>query len=346
MSLTETFNNFLNRKNYTRDNVPEMVLSDFERDEAHILEKISYQRKIREGLGRFMKHPYQVIRENPTNVLILSVPAAVFVFIGGLLFMFMNNSLFTIFTETLIDDVIIIAILVAIVPLAILDFMESKRKNSLEEALPNFFRDVAGMNDSGMTLPNAINNVANGQYGALTPYIRRLNAEMSWSVPFVEALLRFGKRVGTPLAQRAVDLISKASKAGGDVSEVLRAAANDSYEFYNLKQERRNNMLIYMVIVIISFLVFLFVIAILCSTFLTTMAEAGAKASQAGAAAAGFMGAVDILFYKRIFSHAALIQGFFSGLVAGQMGEGSAIAGLKYSAIMLVIAWITFRFFI
>ena len=346
MSLSETFNNFLNRKSYRRDNVPEMVLSDFERDEAHILEKISYQRKIREGFGRFLKHPYQFIREHPTNVLFVSVPAAVLVFMIGIGFILTTYSLASIFKDTLIDDVMVFAVLIAIVPLAILDFMESKRVNSLEEALPNFFRDVAGMNDSGMTLPNAINNVASGQYGALTPYIRRLNAEMSWSVPFVEALLRFGKRVGTPLAQRAVDLISKASKAGGDVSEVLRAAANDSYEFFNLKQERKNNMIIYMVIVIISFLVFLFVIAILCSTFLTTMAEAGAKASQAGAAAAGFMGAVDILFYKRIFSHAAMIQAFFSGLVAGQMGEGSAIAGLKYSAIMLTIAWVTFRFFI
>jgi flagellar protein FlaJ len=58
------------------------------------------------------------------------------------------------------------------------------------------------------------------------------------------------------------------------------------------------------------------------------------------------MGKVNIDFYKRLFSHAAMIQGFFSGLVAGQMGEGDVVAGLKYSAIMLIIAWVTFRFFI
>jgi flagellar protein FlaJ len=344
MGLGDTFNNFLNRSHFKRENVPEVVLSEYERDERHILEKISYQRKIREGLGRFLKHPFQFIRENPLNVLIISLPAAFLVFLIGISLIFTNYGLWSILTDTMIDDVIVISVLIAIVPLAILDFQESRRRNSLEEALPNFFRDVAGMNDSGMTLPNAIHNVAQGQYGALTPYIRRLNSEMSWSVPFVEALLRFGTRVGTPLAQRAVDLISKASKAGGDVSEVLRAAANDSYEFFNLKMERRNNMLIYMVIVLISFLVFLFVIAILESTFLTTMAEAGEKAAAAGAGT--FMARVDIAFYKRLFSHAAMIQGFFSGLVAGQMGEGSAIAGLKYSAIMLTIAWITFRFFI
>ena len=35
----------------------------------------------------------------------------------------------------------------------------------------------------------------------------------------------------------------------------------------------------------------------------------------------GFMGKIDIFIYKRLFSHAAMLQGFFSGLVAGQMGE-------------------------
>jgi archaeal flagellar protein FlaJ len=200
------------------------------------------------------------------------------------------------------------------------------------------------MNDSGMTLPHAVHLVAGAEYGTLTPHIRKLDNEMSWGVGFVDALYRFGKGLGTTLADRSVDLIAKASKAGGDVSEVLRAAAKDTFEVVNLQQERSNNMIIYVVIVLVSFAVFLFVIAILVSSFLTTMAAAGATASAAGAS--GFMGKIDLFLYKRLFSHAAMLQGFFSGLVAGQMGEGRFTAGLKYSALMLLIAWLTFRFFI
>jgi flagellar protein FlaJ len=230
-----------------------------------------------------------------------------------------------------------------VVPLAVLDFRDGKREKNLENALPNFFRDVAGMNDSGMTLPNAIRIVSAGEYGALTPYIKKLDVDMSWNVPFVEAIYTFGKRIGTPLAERSVDLIAKASKAGGDISEVLRAAARDSYEFVNLKTERANNMIIYEVIILIAFFVFLFVIVVLESTFLSTMADAGAAAAASGAGSQ-FMGSVDIDLYKRLFSHAAMIMGFFSGLVAGQMGEGRATAGLKFSAIMLIVAWALFRF--
>jgi flagellar protein FlaJ len=200
------------------------------------------------------------------------------------------------------------------------------------------------MNDSGMTLPNAVHLVATAEYGTLTPHIHKLDNEMSWGVGFVEALYRFGKGLGTNLSDRSVDLIAKASRAGGDVSEVLRAAAKDTFEIVNLKQERSNNMIIYVIIVLVSFAVFCFVIAILVSSFLTTMATAGATASASGAR--GFGGIIDLFLYKRLFAHAAMLQGFFSGLVAGQMGEGRVIAGLKYSAIMLLIAWVVFRFFI
>jgi len=75
------------------------------------------------------------------------------------------------------------------------------------------------------------------------------------------------------------------------------------------------------------------------------MATAGAAAASSGAGSQ-FIGNIDIPAYKRLFSHAAMIQGFFSGLMAGQMGEGRAIGGLKYSALMLIIAWVTFRIFI
>ncbi|RPJ53981.1 MAG: type II secretion system F family protein [Methanobacteriota archaeon] len=345
MAATDVFNDFFNRKK-PAELVPEPTLNEMEREQREIVDKIQHHRKTSVGFGKFLRHPVEFLRERPINSLIISLPLAFLIFLVGFSFIVGFYGFEALFTSTMIDDVIILAILVAVIPLAILDFIEGHRVNSLEASLPNFFRDVAGMNDSGMTLPNAVHIVSEGEYGSLTPYIRRLDAEMSWSVPFVDALYRFGIRVKTPLAERSVDLIAKASKAGGDASEVLRAAATDAYEFYNLKMERKNNMLIYMVIVLISFFVFLFVVAILVSTFLTTMAEAGSAAAATGSAGSKFIGNVDLFLYKRLFAHAGMIQGFFSGLVAGQMGEGRAVAGLKYSAIMLIIAWIMFRFFV
>jgi flagellar protein FlaJ len=334
----------VNRGDKTPPPLKSAELSSVESEVDEITLNLEKDRQTREGLGKFLKHPFQVLTEKPVNILILTVPLALIIFIGGFVSSVMSYGIGVLFTSTLVDDYTIFAVLVAIVPVAVLDFKEQMRIKNLENALPNFFRDLAGMNDSGMTLPNAVHIVAGAEYSTLTPHIRKLDQDMSWGAGFVEAMFRFGRDLGTPLADRSVDLIAKASKAGGDISEVLRAAAKDTFEVVNLSQERSNNMLIYVIIVLVSFAVFLFVIAILVSTFLTTMATAGASAAASGAR--GFMGQIDLFQYKRLFTHAGLLQGFFSGLVAGQMGEGRLIAGLKYSAIMLFIAWVTFRFFI
>ncbi|OPX67366.1 MAG: flagellar assembly protein J [Methanoregulaceae archaeon PtaB.Bin056] len=318
----------------------------FAREQVEISRKLERHRSQRSGWRRVLKHPVKVLLEKPLNILILTLPLAVIFFLVGTAVVIRDYGMSVLFTTTLVDDIVIISILVAIVPVAIMDFRENRRMKNLEEALPNFFRDLAGMNDSGMTLPNAIHLVAQGEYSTLTPFIRRLDNEMSWNTTFIEAIQRFRTRLGTPLSDRSIDLIAKASKAGGDVSEVLRAAARDTYEVLALRSERKNNMLIYVIIVLISFMVFVFVIVILVSTFLSTMATAGSAASAAGAGAASFIGNVDLFFYTRLFSHAAMIQGIFSGLVAGQMGEARVIAGLKYSAIMLTIAWLVFRFMV
>jgi len=345
MELKETLNNLLNRGKFKQPKLPAKDLVKAEETVEDIIKKLEIERKSREGIARFFRHPIEVLTEKPINILIVCVPVALIIFFGGFISTVTTYGIGILFSSTIIDDFAVFAVLIAILPLAVLDFKEELRVRNLEEALPNFFRDLAGMNDSGMTLPNAVHLVANAEYGTLTPHIRTLDNEMSWGVGFVEALNHFGKGLGTRLSDRSIDLIAKASKAGGDTSEVLRAAARDTFEVVNLAQERRNNMLIYMVIVLVSFAVFLFVIAILVSTFLTTMATAGAAASQAGAGA-GFIGKIDVPAYKRLFAHGAMLQGFFSGLMAGVMGEGRALAGLKYSALMLIIAWVTFRFFV
>ncbi|MGA9029527.1 MAG: type II secretion system F family protein [Methanoregula sp.] len=325
--------------------LPRNELDSVEKELNDITGKLEVERKSQEGMARFLKHPLKVLVEKPENILIVCIPLSLIVFIGGFVSMVKMYGIQVLFNSTVIDDFAILAILISIIPVSVLDFREQTRVKNLENALPNFFRDLAGMNDSGMTLPNAVHLVAGAEYGTLTPHIRKLDNEMSWGVGFVEGMYRFGKGLGTPLANRSVDLIAKASKAGGDISEVLRAAANDTFEVVNLAQERRNNMFIYVIIVIVSWAVFMFVIAVLVSSFLSTMATAG-TAAQMTAASSKFMGRIDLPAYKRLFTHAAMIQGFFSGLCAGQMGEGRVVAGLKYSAIMLIISWVVFRFFI
>jgi flagellar protein FlaJ len=40
-----------------------------------------------------------------------------------------------------------------------------------------------------------------------------------------------------------------------------------------------------------------------------------------------------------------IVQGFFGGLVAGKMGEGSISAGLKHSLIMMILGYVALKLF-
>jgi len=320
----------------------ESLLSPEEEAAKKILDKIELHRQYSEGNLRIIKHPFRTLTEKPVNILFASVPLGIIVFIIGLSMAIQEGGIESLLTSSFIDDVIVIMFLVILVPLVILDLQESRRVRSIEEALPNFFRDLAGMHESGMTLQGAVHLVSMSEYGALTPHIKQMDQRISWNFPFIEAIRALGEEIPIPLVRRSVDLIARASEAGGDIVEVLRAAAKDSFEYVTQNTDRRNNMFIYVIIVLASFGVFLFVMLILVSSFLKTMADLGT--TTGASAAQGFsMGDFDLALYIRIFSHGAMFQGFFSGLVAGVMGEGRVTAGLKYSIVMLLVAWIVFR---
>ena len=101
-----------------------------------ITARIEGERKSREGIGRFFKHPLRVLTEQPVNILIACVPLALIVFIGGFISMVKMYGIKVLFTSTVIDDFAILAVLICIIPVAILDFREQRRITNLEEALP------------------------------------------------------------------------------------------------------------------------------------------------------------------------------------------------------------------
>ena len=103
-----------------------------------------------------------------------------------------------------------------------------------------------------------------------------------------------------------------------------------------LVHERRGQTLIEFAFMAPIIFVFLFTIVILFKTFFTNV-EGVALFSMPTSSPADL---------KRIFLHLTIVQGFFSGLVAGKMGEGSISAGLKHSLIMMLLGFVALKFFL
>lgn len=319
------------------DTIPEINeknLEELEKDQVQLqMEESRKWMKLR----YFLKSPQEKMKKEPIYALVFAIPIAlIFLIIAG-----WKTGLTPAF-----DHVVYFTVLIIIVPPGYLQIVHIRKIKKIEEYFPNFLRDISEMNRSGMTLTRAVNTVAKGEYGDLSEEIKLIDASLSWGISFEESLNRFAERVSTSLIFRSVALINQAGKAGGNVPDVLEVAAKDAYTIKMMERERFSSMIVYVVIVYMSFFVFLFVIGILTYSFIPVMADAANQAGASGPQAAQFIQRFDPEEFNRLFFHAGLIQGFASGLVAGQMGEGNMVAGLKHSVILSLVAWITFVFII
>ncbi len=242
-------------------------------------------------------------------------------------------------------DFFVFAILLGIGPYGYYHMRELKRVNGIDQKFPEFLRDLAESQRAGMTLTEAVMTASKGNYGQLTPEVRKMAAQIEWGVSFQDALERFAKRVRTPLIDRTVALVVQAAASGGNVVDVLSAAANDSREIQMILKERKGSMAIYTMIIYVAFLVFMGVVAILTAQFIPEVSKAVSKAEGISIGGLNFR-AIDEQAFRSVFFHAALIQGLGGGLVAGVMEGGKPVAGLKHCVIMISMAYVVFRFFI
>jgi flagellar protein FlaJ len=244
-----------------------------------------------------------------------------------------------------------LGLLTALGPYGFYSSREHNRIRRLEERFPDFLRDIASSHKGGLTLHQAAAIAARGEYGDLTPEVRKMADQLSWNVSFSEALERFADRVQTPLVQRAVSLILQADRSGGSTTDVLLAAAQDAREIKNLENERRITMGLYTVVVYITFFVFLGVAAILYAQFAPQIVasaqsvhDLSTSGSVVGTGVPGTSGTLQLGQYQLFYFTAAVVQGLGDGIVAGLLGSGKAVLGLRHSFLMVLISYIVFAF--
>lgn len=241
-----------------------------------------------------------------------------------------------------------IALMGAIGPYGFYMAARQRRTKAIEKRLPDFLRDVAEAGRFGMTLAEAIVVAAQGRYGLLTDEIKRMASQIEWGVPATDALRLFSERVKTPLVERVVAIIIKASDAGGEVADVLTMVSHDAKETQLTEDERRINMSTYIAVIYISFGVFLVTIWILSVTFLPQMAAAAEEIGEGDAAIIGAsplpQNIPEIIFNIRIaFFIAVVVHATGDGILAGVLDSGKIAGGLRHSFVMLLIAVLGFQ---
>ncbi len=238
-------------------------------------------------------------------------------------------------------DFILFAIFLGTGTFGIYEYLRIRRVRKIDARFPDFVRDLAESRRAGMTFTKAIMYSAQGNYGVLTGEIKKISQQISWGSGVDEALSSFAKRVNTKLIRRTISLIIEASRSGGNVADVLDAAARDAREIKLLETERRGSMMSYIAVIYVGMGVFLLIIAILCASLIPAMTGEGAAGLAQASGKSGGLATEDVI---PIFFLATLVQSVGMGLVTGVFEEGNMVAGVKHIFIMVLIAWAIFKF--
>jgi len=240
------------------------------------------------------------------------------------------------------SDFIAFGILLTIAPPSVAFFIDNNWRSGIDANLPNLLRDIADAQRTGLSLPRAVSESSKRNYGPLTPELQKMAAKISWGIPFDQAMRSFTDTADTELNNRAAILILEAQRSGGVIEDIFDSAQKHVEDILALRKERLGQMKPYIWIIYAAFIIFLLVIVVLFNTFFYPMAEMYTEFQGNQFTNMGLNPQV-LESYKILFLHMTIVEGLFSGLVAGKMGEGKAKSGLKHSSIMILIGWITYK---
>jgi flagellar protein FlaJ len=242
----------------------------------------------------------------------------------------------TLWESPLFDEYILFALVVGVLPPAVMDYVDYRWRRSIDEHLPDLFRSIVQAQQTGMTLPQALDEASKRSYGSLTGELKRMVAQISWGMPFEKALHSLSERVNTVLMRRTAPLIIEAGKSGGQVEKVFEPMGKFVQSTLTSEKKLRAQIRPYIAVVYVAFFVFLFTIIILFKAFFSQMADFTLMG----------LGLLTTEAMRKTFFHMSILEAFFGGLVAGKMGEGTVSAGLKHSVILLTAGYVALKFFV
>ncbi len=268
-----------------------------------------------------------------------------------------------------LGNIIIIAVLVSFGPYFIYRYSKMMWIKSLEQQFPNFVRDLADSSRSGMSFPEAVRIAKRAHYGKLSPEIDAMNNRLSWGTPFLSVLEIFGQRnKDSRMITEALDIIKHSYESGGSIPATLDSVARDMIMLKEAEAERSS--LVKQQVMIMYGIFFMFLaISIMIIYVMVPMIESQTDIDSTEMMGLGlaftnpcestaifpcsyfsmicsFFNASEGIgcYYLALFFTVVMIQGLFTGLIAGQLGENSVTAGIKHSMIMVLSAIGIFMF--
>lgn len=307
------------------------------------------------------------------KIMIISVVGLIM--ISALVFLMTKNML-------IFFNVLIVGTVGIVVSFSLYQFAEYNKIKNCEDQFPTFLRDLAETKRSGLSIVQGMQTCAKSDYGALTPEIHKIRNQLSWNIPMKSVMDTFRKKFRqSNIINYSTLIIEQMEESGGKTEDIMDSLADNIENIKETESEKKMLMSQHIMSMYAIFFIFVG-ISIALIKFLLPLMEMSTEFSGSDTAMGGMdlqgiiggnpcqtcidqsSGNSDCLscsmffgictnfgfgnidspgcYYKSLFFIMIIIQGIFSGLLAGQIGSDSLIAGIKHSLIMTVSGFIAF----
>ncbi len=283
-------------------------------------------------LAHSMQPKTPITEMRPYKVFGICSVLGIFVFL--LLTNFMGMTQLPIFTslQALGVDLpiaIAVALFITTAPAALVHIRLAKHKQSMEDGVTNFLRDLTEVRKTGLSPEKCIESLSTRDYGTFSKELRKISSEISWGIPIKKVMMDFLHRTRSWMVQIVMFLLVETIDVGGGTIEMVESLARFNNLTQEVEKEKKMSVRPY---VMMPYLASILLVAttIMMMSFTTGF---GATSSGVSTSANGGKGLMQTIFMTAVIFNSYLI-----GIVAGKISEESVAAGFKHAAILVVIS--------
>lgn len=238
-------------------------------------------------------------------------------------------------------DFIFLAILLLIGPFGVYNYLEMQKKNHMQDRLPNFLIEVSDSLSTGATIFDSIKVASKSHYGRLSFEIKRMKSQLSWKIDVKEILSDFADRMKSAIIHRIVISLNKGLVMGGNTTKIFRAAAIEVSQVNRLENQRKAEMSVYTIVIIISFFVFLAIVIMMDLTIFKSFFDL--QSEQSGRMGGIAINPIDLTELKYSLYTFTFVQSIGAGIISGFMMDGKVSSGIRFSCILGIVSFIIFK---
>ena len=239
-------------------------------------------------------------------------------------------------------DFAFLSILLIIGPLGFYKYLEFKKKQEMQDRLPDFLIEVGDSLSSGMNIFEAVKVAEKGHYGKLDPEIKKMKSQLSWNITMKSLLYDFADRMKTAIVHRIIIVLEKGLHMGGETHKIFKAMAAEVEQINYMERQRKSIMSIYALVTLVCFFVFLAIIMILNNTIFQSFFDI--QSQQVGRIGSSIQfNFVDPEYLKYTLFSFVFVQSIGAGMLAGFMMDGRLSSGSRISLILGLITIFVFK---